>query len=356
MAKQVYIDDIIGGDWYYGMGVTYKSFKREFEAALASGEDVEVLINTPGGSVFEGMAMFNLIASNKEKVTTINIGIAYSMGAVLLCAGGKRKAYKNATTMIHNVSGGAYGNSKDIKSAAEMMDKIDDGLAESIMTFTGKSKEQVMSEYLDYQDHTLTAQEAFDAGILTEIIDLNSESAPVKAMSLQEAFAHFGRNAATQDSFIDKFANRITSLFEGKKDNAVIEYEPIIASPNQPLNTTEDMKVKITSGMTALVALLNVKFDENQTEQEVELSAESLEAINTALGNANTQVEQLTANLNTANESLSTAQAEVTRLKAFEPAGTVVTKDPNAAAAESGTSGEPEYPSLKGVNEKVNSI
>lgn len=295
MAKKIYVVGNIGRDWWTGDGVTAQSFAKEFDDALASGEDIEVEINSPGGSVFEGIAIYNKIAANADKVTTIVSGIAYSMGAVIAMAGKTRKAYKNATIMIHNVSGGAYGNAKDLRSALEMMDALDNSLVESIAQFTGLTSEDVKAKWFDYSDHTLSAQAAMDAGLLTEVIDLAAENVPsnLTAMSQKELFAYFAKlnNPAQEQNFLAKLTNFL--------NNKLAPNTPPIQVVTEPENNLSDMKIIINKSAAAVVAALGLQFTETETEQEVDLTAEHINTLNAALSTAQTSLTEAQNNVTT---------------------------------------------------------
>lgn len=298
MATRVYISGIIGANGWFEEGTTYNAFKREFEAALAKEDDIEVPINTPGGSIADGVAMYNLIAANRDRVTTINEGMAYSMGAIILSAGGKRKAYKNATTMIHNGSGRVEGNAKDLRGALEMLEKLDDAMAESIAQFSGKTVDEIKTAYFDYQDHTLTAKEALDAGILTELIDLNSEAVPAngKALSIAEAMALFTKNNKEAE---DGLFTRLAARFKAQSTNTNPTPKPI----SQPISDS-DMKIKLTAQLVSFAAIAGITAKDGD---EVELTAEHLEKINT-------HITGLTGKLQSTTEAKTNAEAEVTRL------------------------------------------
>lgn len=333
MAKKIYVVGNIGKDWWTGDGVTAQSFAKDFDDALASGEDIEIEINSPGGSVFEGIAIYNKIAANADKVTTIVSGIAYSMGAVIAMAGKTRKAYKNATIMIHNVSGGAYGNAKDLRSALEMMDALDNSLIESIAQFTGLTADDVKAKWFDYTDHTLSAQAAVDAGLLTEVIDLAAEGVPsnLNAMSQKELFAYFAKlnNPAQEERFIDKLTNSLRNVF----------------APNTPpvnvvtdLVNLSDMKIVINKSAAAVVAALGLQFAENETEKEVDLTAEHVNTLNAALAAAENKATETTNNL-------TTITAERDDLKAkYEAAVLATSTNPGANANGDGDGdGDTEY-------------
>ena len=133
-------------------------------------KDIQFYINSPGGSVTAGMAIYDTMKYIKCDVSTICIGMAASMGAFLLSAGakGKRIALPNAEIMIHQPSGGAKGQVTDIQIHAERIIAMKRKLNEILAQNTGKSIEQVTLD--TERDHFLTAEEAKEYGIIDKVI------------------------------------------------------------------------------------------------------------------------------------------------------------------------------------------
>ena len=132
-------------------------------------KDIQFYINSPGGSVTAGMAIYDTMQYIKCDVSTICIGMAASMGAFLLSSGtkGKRIALPNAEIMIHQPSGGAKGQVTDIQIHAERILAMKKKLNEILAKNTGKSVEQVT---LDCErDHFLSAEEAVEYGIVDKV-------------------------------------------------------------------------------------------------------------------------------------------------------------------------------------------
>ncbi len=133
-------------------------------------KDIQFYINSPGGSVTAGMAIYDTMKYIKCDVSTICIGMAASMGAFLLSAGakGKRIALPNAEIMIHQPSGGAKGQVTDIQIHAERIIAMKRKLNEILAENTGKPVEQVTQD--TERDHFLTAEEAKEYGIIDKVI------------------------------------------------------------------------------------------------------------------------------------------------------------------------------------------
>lgn len=133
-------------------------------------KDIYLYINSPGGSVSAGLAIYDTMQYIKCEVNTICMGMAASMGAFLLAAGakGKRKALPNSEIMIHQPSGGARGQASDVKIHAEHIIRTRQKLNEILAERTGKSVEQVAVD--TERDNYLSAEAALEYGLIDEII------------------------------------------------------------------------------------------------------------------------------------------------------------------------------------------
>ena len=131
--------------------------------------DISLYINSPGGSVTAGMAIFDTMQHIKAPVRTVCVGMAASMGAFLLMAGekGKRMALPNSEVMIHQPSGGAYGQSTDVTIRAEWLLRTKQKMTAMIADMTGQEEERVARDL--ERDYFMTAQEALTYGIIDEI-------------------------------------------------------------------------------------------------------------------------------------------------------------------------------------------
>ncbi|MEA4938137.1 MAG: ATP-dependent Clp endopeptidase proteolytic subunit ClpP [Christensenella sp.] len=132
-------------------------------------KDINLYINSPGGSVSAGLAIFDTMQYIKCEVSTICVGLAASMGAFLLAAGakGKRKALPNAEIMIHQVSGGAQGQATDINIQAEQILKLKKRLNEILSARTGQSVDRVTRD--TERDNYMSAEEARAYGLIDEV-------------------------------------------------------------------------------------------------------------------------------------------------------------------------------------------
>ncbi|MDP2909707.1 MAG: ATP-dependent Clp endopeptidase proteolytic subunit ClpP [bacterium] len=141
-----------------------------FLASQDPEKDIQLYINTPGGSVTAGLAIYDTMQYVKCKVATICFGLAGSMGAVLLAAGekGKRYALPNAEVLLHQVAGGAQGQATEIEITARQIIKIKNNLNQIIASHTGQLLDKVEKD--TDRDFYLSAQEAKEYGIIDEVI------------------------------------------------------------------------------------------------------------------------------------------------------------------------------------------
>lgn len=133
-------------------------------------KDIHFYINSPGGSVTAGMAIYDTMQFIKPDVSTICVGMAASMGAVLLASGakGKRMVLPNAEVMIHQVMGGAEGQATDIEISARHILKTKDKLNHILAEHTGQALKKVEKD--TDRDYYMSAEEARDYGIIDKIV------------------------------------------------------------------------------------------------------------------------------------------------------------------------------------------
>jgi ATP-dependent Clp protease protease subunit len=149
--------------------------------------DINLYINSPGGSVTAGLAIYDTMQFVTCDVSTYCVGIAASMGAVLLAAGtkGKRFSLPNSDIMIHQVSGGAQGTASDVERTVEWMFKMKRRLIHILAQHSGKTEEQVKID--SDRDYWMSAEEAKTYGLVDEVVKSRKD---VSA----EALSHKGEN------------------------------------------------------------------------------------------------------------------------------------------------------------------
>ena len=141
-----------------------------FLESVDNSKDISIYINSPGGSVYAGLGMYDTMQFIKPDVATICTGMAASMGAVLMCAGaeGKRSALPHSRVMIHQPLGGAQGQASDIEITAREILKLKDELYQIISKHSGQTMEKVNAD--SDRDYWMKAEEAKAYGMIDEIL------------------------------------------------------------------------------------------------------------------------------------------------------------------------------------------
>ncbi|RLD39393.1 MAG: ATP-dependent Clp endopeptidase proteolytic subunit ClpP [Bacteroidetes bacterium] len=140
-----------------------------------SGKDIQIYLNTPGGSVYAGLGIYDTMQYIAPDVATICTGMAASMGAVLLCAGakGKRTALSHSRVLIHQPMGGASGQASDIEITAREIQKLKKELYEIISNHSGQKYQKVWDD--GDRDFWMTSEEAKKYGMIDEVLVKNKK-------------------------------------------------------------------------------------------------------------------------------------------------------------------------------------
>ena len=133
-------------------------------------DDICLYINSPGGSVNDGLAIIDTMRIIKSDVKTFCVGSSFSMAAVILCCGSKNKRFclKNSEVMIHSPSGFAYGKSDDIDVSSKRLNKCKEQLIEIISKNSRKTKKEINKYFI--KDYFMNSKEALDFGLIDKIL------------------------------------------------------------------------------------------------------------------------------------------------------------------------------------------
>lgn len=148
---------------------------------------IHVRINSNGGEVYSGIAIFNALRHSQADIRIYVDGIAASMASVIALCGKPVEMSKYARLMLHSVSGGCYGNKQDLQRCMEEIESLEGSLSEIYAGRLGISQEEVRQTYFDGEDHWLTAQEALDLGFIDGIYDADpvpADSTPAQIYTL----------------------------------------------------------------------------------------------------------------------------------------------------------------------------
>ena len=161
---------------------------RELITAQARYKQIDVRINSIGGSVYTGIAIFNALKNCKADVKIYIDGLAASMASVIALCGRHVEMSKYARLMLHSVSGGCWGNKNDMAACIKEIESIEDTLCSMCAKRIGLTEEEVKAKYFDGTDHWLTAQQALDAGFIDGIYDADPVPEDETIEQLYETF------------------------------------------------------------------------------------------------------------------------------------------------------------------------
>ena len=171
-------------------------------------ENIDIRINSMGGEVYAGMAIFNAIRASQANINIYVDGVAASMAGVIALCGRPLHMSKYARLMLHQVSGGIYGTAKDIRSYADQVEALTDVLVNVVAEKSGMKPEEVKTKWFDGEDHWITAQEAVDLKLADSIYDMKDGEAPAEDASAEVIY---------------EFTNRLYTQPQINKNMALIE-------------------------------------------------------------------------------------------------------------------------------------
>lgn len=287
----IYIYGAIGGydpDTYKKINTADK-FADEFKKVEKVADTIHVRINSPGGQVFQGLAIYNTLFASSKKIITYNDGVCASMAALILMAGDEIHAFSNSLLMIHNSSNMFIGNAKQVQEQLEASKKIDSALGTAIEERLGITAEEVEEKYLNFKDNWFTSKEAQANGFYDNII--------------KKSKAHVPTNA-TQMSSVQLFEQYAAMTFEIPTE---------LPKPENKMSKTQ-------SSFPNLRKLFGLEGSTDDTDKELQNS----EA-------AETKLADLNASLQTALDAQAQAEADLQAEKDAHQAALKVEKDSTVA-------------------------
>ncbi len=171
---QIFIQGFIGSSWFFE-GNTDTGIKRMLDS-LGDKEEIDVVINSNGGDVFQGIAIGNLLKANKAKINVIINGIAASAASIIAMAGDTIQIYSNAQLMIHRASTWEEGNVDDFRRIADQLESIDKSVKASYKKRFNGTDEELQKLLVD--ETFMDAETALNYGLVDEIVDEVEETDP----------------------------------------------------------------------------------------------------------------------------------------------------------------------------------
>ena len=156
--------------WKQNVYIAMEASGAKFNLTAIEMPHIQVLLSTYGGVVYDGLSLYDAIKNSKTEVDITCFGKIMSMGIVILLAAKNRKAYRNTTFMIHELSGGFIGKIADMEESVDESKRLNNILFDIIEKETNITKSKLIDIYERKKDWFITADEALELGIITEII------------------------------------------------------------------------------------------------------------------------------------------------------------------------------------------
>jgi len=262
MPEVISIDGVIGWD------VTADSVRDQLKEA--NGKPIEVQISSPGGSVFAGISIFNLIKNYKGEKSTKIIGLAASMGSYIALATDKVSAEENAVYMIHNASTFSWGDHRELRKTANTIESLTNLLGRKYQAKTGKDKEEITALMDD--ETWLFGQEIVDAGFADEIFTSDDSDAQAESKEDAVALAKMSFEDCTaklKEANNKEELEQIAAYFKGDKSEATGAAQ-LTQAPEA--KTTQKGEAEMTpeeiEKMKAELAEANAKLEEKETAKD----------------------------------------------------------------------------------------
>jgi ATP-dependent Clp endopeptidase proteolytic subunit ClpP len=247
-SVEIFIYGDIGDSWD-DESTTAAQFVKDL-AGLDS-TDITLRINSPGGSVTDGLAIYNALKRHPAKVTTEIDGIAASIASLIAMAGDTVNMASNALFMIHAPWGFSMGNATDMRDMADTMDKFASAMAEAYADGTGKPAEEFMALMEDGKDHWFTASEAEAAGYVNQV----TEALPIAA-SIERTF-----DLTRFPKFAKQTQTAVTAALETEEPAMPDPVKKPAVEPQAKVPTEAEIRAKLQQEETARREGINAKFD-----------------------------------------------------------------------------------------------
>ena len=271
---------------------SFNNFKTKIDEA--KGQDIELFINSGGGSITEGIAMADLISTYPNSTTTTGIGLVGSIATVVLLAGKKVKMTENSFMMIHRPWSYSIGNSEELEATAELLDKMEEKLLDIYVNAVNKRKGEEMNlrkkiKKMMAAETWMTAEEAKDFGFIDEIVKTGEKK--IDILPLQSSLNKFQNvpaalliNKTNDDDMGNSILEKIKTLLNNTEEIQVVEptVEPIV-EPEKEDELEVAMNILKEKGYTVLTAEEMTALTEKSNEQttsinEIETVLETLGA------------------------------------------------------------------------------
>lgn len=247
---ELLIYGLIGKSWWDDDAVDASSFVREFKALESKHDSINVRINSPGGSIMEGLAICNALKNSTKTVNTYIDGVAASMAFMIALSGTNVYVFPNSLGMAHNASNFVWGNAQDMRDEAEALDKVDKALINDVVVKTGMMEEEVKTAFFNYKDNWLNADEMISYGLVDDKVE-GKANVPegAKNMQLDAIMAYYVNNplppvedpqnvTEKRKRTVNRFSNFL-NLLTGNKNSENMSFKAFKQLANALASNTE---------------------------------------------------------------------------------------------------------------------
>jgi ATP-dependent protease ClpP protease subunit/transcriptional regulator with XRE-family HTH domain len=236
----------------------------EFQDILAqtSGEDIEILVNSPGGDVFEGITIANLLMGRQGGTTLTGVGLVASIASVILMAGDKVQMARDAMLMIHDAWGFEMGNAREMRKTAKLLDKISNQIAVVYTEQIAKNgklidgdmdKTREAMRTMMRAEKWLTAQEAFDLGLIDSVINSFDRDQDQQQEEERQEMAIFQANQKSDITLKAGIFNRLKT-FKHTPTNILNKFQMCDCQKNKSVQNGDRLAALINSGIDDMVS------------------------------------------------------------------------------------------------------
>jgi len=275
-AAELYLYGIIGQEKYWleedEEALTDLAVVRAIRSLEESHRRINIRINSPGGMLYHGDAIISAIMNSRAEIHTYNDGIAASMAADIWLCAPNRHMPMHAKTMLHNTSTIVYGNAKQLRREADLLEKMDGISIAMLGKCTGMTEDEIRTKFYNYEDNWLTAKECEELGLIPQIEDYSSNAAMPEAperMSATALLRFYGQASTDADPAHNSPAvhpngQRGTSLLERMRRTLFGSTEPNESKPDEPEFTQSQ-----SNEMTSIEELRRALEDSSITEDQL---------------------------------------------------------------------------------------
>ena len=214
VSAEIKIFGPIGNTWD-GEGVTAAKFIKDFQAIKA--QDITLSVNSPGGSLFDGITIYTAMAASGKTITAKVMGLAASAASLIVMAASKISMPKNTHLMVHKAGQVAFGNADELRAAADVLDTLDESIANTYAARTGKPVDEIKA-MLDKGDTWLNADQAVELGFADEATELVTVTAEFDLAALPDHI-----RAAMQPAVVAPAAPALTDQILAMAKDAGLE-------------------------------------------------------------------------------------------------------------------------------------